>query len=141
MALQPDLFEGQLARALIHAKVKHDNASALADYESLLKRSPNDPALTEFMAVAKGQAGDWQAALTGMLRACELDPRNSVYIRSLASLYEHLKRYSEADQTYEKALALASDDWFSRGNRVNNLILQGNSPTLGKRSTYGPMPS
>jgi serine/threonine-protein kinase len=125
LALQPDLIQGHLARAVIYAHVKHDDASALAEYESLLKRSPNDSMLNVQVAYAKGQAGNWQAALTGMLRACELDPRNSQYLRWLALVYSKLRRYAEADQTYEKAQALAPDDWIARDNRALTLIYQG----------------
>ena len=125
LALQPDLIEGHLARAMIYNLVKHDYTKAMAEYESLLKRSPNDSMLNVQVAYAKGREGNWQAALTGMLRACELDPRNSQYLRWLADVYVKLRRYAEADETYEKALALAPDDWFARGNRVNNLLYQG----------------
>jgi tetratricopeptide (TPR) repeat protein len=125
LALQPDLIEGHLARAMIYTVVKHDYANALAEYESLLKRSPNDSMLNVQLAYAKGREGDWQSALTGMLRACELDPRNSQCLRWLADVYVKLRRYAEADQTYEKAQLLAPDDWFARGNRVNNLLYQG----------------
>jgi tetratricopeptide (TPR) repeat protein len=122
LALQPDLIEGHLARAMIYAHVKHDDASALAAYESLLKRSPNDSMLNVQVAYAKGRAGNWQAALPGMLRACELDPRNTQYLRWLGDIYAKLGRYTEADQTYEKALALAPDDWIARVSRVVALI-------------------
>jgi Flp pilus assembly protein TadD len=105
--------------------VKHDDAGALAEYESLLKRSPNDSMLNVLVGYSKGRAGDWQAALTGMLRACELDPRNSQYLRWLGDVYPKLRRYDEADQTYEKAKALAPDDWIARGNRADTLIYQG----------------
>ncbi len=124
LALQPDLIEGHLARAMIYAHVKHDDASALAAYESLLKRSPNDSMLNVQVAYAKGRAGNWQAALPGMLRACELDPRNTQYLRWLGDIYAKLRRYTEADQTYEKALALAPDDWIARVGRVVALINQ-----------------
>ncbi len=87
LALQPDLIEGRIVRARIHALAKHDNASALAEYEPLLKRSPNDVDLITEVAFAKGVAGDRQAELTGMLRACELDPRNNKYIRWLGGAY------------------------------------------------------
>ena len=124
LALQPDLIEGHLARAAIYDE-KRDNASALAEYESLLKRSPNDPTLTAAMARAEMRAGNWQAALTGMLRAIELDPRNGQYHRLLAYIYGCMRRYAEAAQTYEKALALAPDDWFTRANSALNLIRVG----------------
>jgi len=125
LALQPDLIEGHLARAMIYSVVRHDYSNALVEYESLLKRSPNDSMLNVQVAHGKGRQGNWQAALTGMLRACELDPRNSQYLRWLADIYVKLRRYADADQTYEKAQLLTPDDWFARGNRVNNLLYQG----------------
>jgi tetratricopeptide (TPR) repeat protein len=104
---------------------KHDNASALAEYESLLKRSPNNPELTVSLAWAKQQAGDWQAGLTGMLRACELDPRNSKYLRYLGGTYLRLRRYPEGEQAFEKVLAVTPDDWWARQNWAGSLIYQG----------------
>ncbi len=125
LALQPDLIQGHLARAMIYSHVKHDDASALAEYEALLKRSPNDSMLNVQIAYAKGRAGNWQAALPGMLRACGLDPRKSQYLRWLGDIYRKLRRYAEADQAFEKAQALASDDWIARVDRALNLIDQG----------------
>jgi tetratricopeptide (TPR) repeat protein len=125
LALQPDLFEGHLARAFIYSHAKHDDANALAEFESLLKRSPNNSRLYVNWAYAKGQAGDWRAALSGVQRACELDPRNPQYLRWLADVYVKLRRYAEADQTYEKAQSLAPDDWIARSNRVGTMVSQG----------------
>jgi serine/threonine-protein kinase len=125
LALQPDLIEGHLAQAMIYRHVKHDDASARAECESLLMRSPNDSMLIVTVAYARGEAGDWQAALTGMLRACELDPRNAQYLRWLGFVYTKLGRYAEAEQTYEKAQLLAPSDWIARDGRALSLIEQG----------------
>jgi TolB-like protein/class 3 adenylate cyclase/Flp pilus assembly protein TadD len=125
LALQPDLIEGHLARAAIYSHVKDDDANALVEYESLLKRSPNDSMLNVVVAYAKGQAGNPQAALSGMQRACELDPRNPQYLRWLGNVHVKLRRYAEADQIYEKAQSLAPDDWIARVDRVLTMVDQG----------------
>lgn len=69
--------------------------------------------------------GDVKGWLAGYLRATELDPRNSNYLGYLAAAYDALGRYSEAQRLYEKAKALAPDDWIRRGNGIYNLIYQG----------------
>ena len=125
LALQPDLIEGHIVRAMIYGHVKHDDANALAEFESLLKRSPNNSRLYVNWAYAKRQKGDWQAALSGIQRACELDPRNPQYLRWLADYHGMLRRYAEADQIYEKAQSLAPDDWIARVNRVETMVCQG----------------
>ena len=125
LALQSDLVEGHLVRAKIYSYVKHDNARALAECEPLLQRFPNNAELVMALASGKGKAGDWQAELAGLQRAVELDPRNTKYLRYLADKYMSLRRFSEAEQTYQREIILASDDWTARFNRALNLINQG----------------
>jgi TolB-like protein/Flp pilus assembly protein TadD len=125
LALQPDLVEGHLVRAKICSYVKHDNASALAECEPLLQRFPNNAELVVAVAQGKGKAGDWQAELAGIERAVELDPRNTKYLRYLADKYASLRRFAEAEQTYQREIVLARDDWTAQLNRALNLINQG----------------
>ena len=125
LELQPDLVEGHLVRAKIYSYVKHDNVRALAECEPLLQRFPNNAELVIALASGKGKAGDWQAELAGLQRAVELDPRNTKYLRYLADKYMSLRRFSEAEQTYQREIILAPDDWTARFNRALNLINQG----------------
>ncbi len=124
LELQPELPEGRYAQAVILLS-KEENAKALAQLELLQKRVPNDAQFAAALGLAKGCTGDQKGRLAGYLRATELDPHNSVYLRYLAGTYDALGRYSEAQPLYEKARALAPDDWNGRVNGVNNLIYQG----------------
>lgn len=124
LQLQPDLPEGRYAEAAILG-IKGENAKALAQFEVLQKRVPNDAQFAAGLALAKARAGDQKGSSAGYLRATELDPHNSNYLRYLAGTYDALGRYSEAQPLYEKARALAPDDWNGRVNGVNNLIYQG----------------
>ncbi|MBA3830295.1 MAG: hypothetical protein H0X34_00070 [Chthoniobacterales bacterium] len=123
LQLQPDLPEGRYAQAAILGS-KGENAKAVTQLELLQKIAPNDAQFAAGLGYGKGRIGDKMGRLAGYLRATELDPRNSNYLGYLAGTYDALGRYSEAQILYEKARALAPDDWARRVNGIYNLIYQ-----------------
>jgi tetratricopeptide (TPR) repeat protein len=54
--------------------------------------------------------GDIAVAFFAYSEAVTLDPENAAYLAKLANAYHHLKRPSEAEETYEKALFYDSEN-------------------------------
>jgi tetratricopeptide (TPR) repeat protein len=59
---------------------------------------------------ARFAAGEQEAAIAPMKRACELEPENAKYFFALGSMYEELSWLSRAEETYEKAIKLAPSE-------------------------------
>jgi tetratricopeptide (TPR) repeat protein len=53
-----------------------------------------------------------------MERALELDPRNVETLRQVALSYEYLRRYAEAEQTLDRALAIVPNDAATKAEHV-----------------------
>lgn len=62
------------------------------------------------LAVAQLQASNPTAALRELLRAVELDPKNSSIRVALAQAYQQRRAYPESEKQYLEALALSGND-------------------------------
>ena len=106
-ALAPGRPESQLALGYYWQNVTGDNARALAAFEAGLKVAPGNADLLTGSALAEQSLGRWEAALTHLQRAQNLDPRAVLTARRLATTLVWLRRYQEALPQAERALTLA----------------------------------
>jgi TolB-like protein/Flp pilus assembly protein TadD len=116
--LRPDAGETHLARAQNLYRGYHDYDGALAELEVASKTLPNDPRLLEVRGYIQRRQGRWEESTRNMERALELDPRNVETLRQLALSYEFLRRYAEAEQTLERALAIVPNDAATKAERA-----------------------
>jgi len=79
---------------------------AVADYEALLQRTPNDPDILQLLGVALAQSGNCADAVVFLARSVELNPDRPSVLLNLAQALGTLGRQEEALQACNRALAL-----------------------------------
>ncbi|HTS50592.1 MAG TPA: tetratricopeptide repeat protein [Bryobacteraceae bacterium] len=95
-----------LANLLLRAG-KYDEAAA--QFQMLLKKNPNSEPLYLGLGEARAQLGDVRSAVTAFESAGGIAPADAAPDLALGILYDRLKRFREARQAYEAALAKQPD--------------------------------
>ncbi|GAA4456446.1 tetratricopeptide repeat protein [Nibrella saemangeumensis] len=83
---------------------------AIAQFEKLLQKSPNNAAAQYAVASAFLKSGKITEALPYSQKAYQLDNANKYYALQLAEIYVKQKRYGEAETLYEAVLQKSSDN-------------------------------
>lgn len=117
--IQPDAGEVHLVRAHYWLHGFRDYDRARAELELARRTLPNDSKVYSWSAVIDRRQGHWDQALKNYERAIELDPRNIEWLINVGSTYERLRRYPEAAQLYQRALAIAPQDAVARLSRAS----------------------
>jgi eukaryotic-like serine/threonine-protein kinase len=98
---------GRLALAEYYRQVEVDNEKVLEQATAGLRTAPANTDLIVDVALAEAALGRWEPALEHLRRAEQLDPRSVQTARRLGTFLLFLRRYAEARQAYDHALALA----------------------------------
>jgi len=106
LALAPGLGEGHLALGDYYDFVQHDWARALAEYAAGRKLAPNSAELLKGVGLVARSQGQWEESQATLEQAQALDPRSIATARRLATTLLWLRRYPEALEAAERALAL-----------------------------------
>ena len=87
MALAPQLGEAWLARGTYRTRVLNDPLGAVEAYREAEKRLPNSALVYEYMAYAERRLNRWRDAEAHLIKATELDPRDTRLWTRLATTY------------------------------------------------------
>lgn len=117
--IQPDAGEVHLARAQYWLHGFRDYDRARAELALAARTLPNDPKIFIWTAGMDRRQGRWDDAMRNFERAVEFDPRNVDFLKNAGDNYEHLRRYPEAAQMYERAVAVAPHDYNVRISRAS----------------------
>ena len=109
IALAPQQGVGYGALATYRNLVEQDPVGALEAARRAQALSPGDPELVRPLAIAERQQGRIAEALRDMRAAAERDPRNAITVHLLADALLWARRYDEARDAADRALALAPD--------------------------------
>ncbi len=82
----------------------NEPAKAIAQFGKVLQKDPNNAAAQYSTASALQKTGKVAEAIPFAIKAYALDNQNKFYTLLLAELYVKQKRYSEAEELYEKLL-------------------------------------
>jgi len=106
LRLRPNAGEVHLARAvnLYSGYLNYDEA--LSELELAHKSLPNDCRVFELVGLIKNRRGKFEEGLTELEHAMELDPRNVYRLEQIAQTYWFLRRYPEAREVNDRALAI-----------------------------------
>jgi serine/threonine protein kinase/tetratricopeptide (TPR) repeat protein len=104
-ALRPGSYEAHWARAEHYAAAR-DNRRATAEMREALRLAPAHPDLLALMARYEERSGEWDAATEHFRQAALLDPRSGRATEPLALHLARLRRFREAREVADRALAL-----------------------------------
>jgi TolB-like protein len=119
LALQPNLPAAKTALGLIALHLDGDYSKAI----EFLKVEPNRTAIP--LALAQARLGQWSKATETMQHFIELDPRNAHGLQIMATYYGATRRYSEAADTLDRAIAVDPNDWSCVVGKAELLLVQG----------------
>lgn len=105
-ALQSDLPQAHLAMGYVRYWGHWDYAGALAEFEQAEQALPNDAAVRGAIAFIHRRQGRFDDALAGLEQAQLRDPRNPLWFTERGNTLAQLRRYAEAEQEYNRALAV-----------------------------------
>jgi len=110
--LAPDEPEAHLAAGFYHFWVERNAGAALHEFDVAARRLPDSAEVLDARAEALRMTGRWQEALEGYRRALELNPGDSGITEEIAFTNWWLRRYPEALDYANQAIALAPDqEW------------------------------
>ncbi|HKH94748.1 MAG TPA: protein kinase [Gemmatimonadaceae bacterium] len=109
ITLAPQQGMGYGALATYRNLVEQNPVGALEAARRAQALSPGDPELLRPLAIAERQQGRIDEALRVMRAAAERDPRNATTVHLLADALLWARRYEEAREAADRALALAPD--------------------------------
>ena len=108
--LRPDAGETHLAVAE-HLYCGYRNYDgARAELEKARRSLPNEPWVFELSGFVDRRQNRWEQSTRNLLRALELDPRNTYFMQQLAVSYQFLRRFDEAAAIVDRALAVLPND-------------------------------
>jgi TolB-like protein/Tfp pilus assembly protein PilF len=105
-ALVPGSLHAITARAFYTYYVEWRLEEALEQLGEAERLSPSDSEVQEVIADLNRRLGRWNAALSRIRRAIELNPKSPMLLYDYSVMLKHLGRYAAADEVMERALQL-----------------------------------
>lgn len=108
-----------LARAFYHYWGKREYDAALAELAHARRALPNDADAVYLTGTVERRKGRWADATHHFEAAAALDPRNSNLQLELGGIFFQQRRYADAAQVLDRALAHAPNDFGLQSARAN----------------------
>jgi serine/threonine-protein kinase len=124
--LAPTRGETHLALGFYYVSVLKDNVRAAEEFRWGIRAAPTNADLFSAVGVVEQSLGQWDSALVHFQRAQRLDPRSVDPLRNLAYLLLWLRRYPQALESVDRALALAPANMDLIEVKVMISLAQGN---------------
>src|SRR5262249_46277013 len=106
LALAPTLAEAHIALANFYYYGKRQYDEALAELQRALELQPNNVSALELSAYIHRRQGQWERALSEMIKCETRDPRNPQLVANIGGAYCSLRMWDEAKRAGLHALAL-----------------------------------
>jgi serine/threonine-protein kinase len=116
--LRPDAGEAHLARAETLYRGYLNYGAASTELEMARQRLPNDPRVFELKGYIERRQGNWEQSTRDLERSADLDPRNIMILLQIATSYELLRNYADAERALDRVLAIEPNDLDTRIERV-----------------------
>jgi serine/threonine protein kinase/tetratricopeptide (TPR) repeat protein len=125
LALAPDLPEGHLALGDYYNLIKLEYGRALEEYSRGRKLAPNNAELLKGEGLVARSQGRWEESQAALTQAQALDPRSIGTARRLTYNLLRLRRYPEALEQADRALALDRSAPDLHQSKAEVLLAQG----------------
>jgi TolB-like protein/tetratricopeptide (TPR) repeat protein len=125
VTLAPDRPEGYLALGNYQDRILEDYNRALEHYAEGRRRAPGRAELLTAIAVTEESLGRWEAAVSHFHEAERLDPRSVRTSVRLGFALLWLRRYPEAREVFDRAMALAPTNLDTIEYKAMTFLAQG----------------
>lgn len=107
-----------------HCQLDYDNA--LKEFNLALELQPNNVDVLHGIASVQRRQGKIEESLQNWIKAVEYDPRSVTTLNELEQTYRLVRKYSDAEQIVDRALAL-SPDWATlyTDKALTNILWKG----------------
>lgn len=122
LKLAPDLAASRLALGYCEYYGTRDYPAALAAFVAALKQAPNDADALKAQGFVQRRLGRFDDAIASLAQALVFDPRNSVLAYELGSTYAMASRYPEAEQAFQRALAIDPDNSSAKAGYADAIL-------------------
>ena len=122
LALDPDLAEARVSLGMAKFRNSGDFAAAEKDFLRAIELNPSLATAHHWYSIVLSEAGKFEEALREIKIAAELDPGSAVIQLTVGESCVLLKRYSEAEFYFDKALA--NDTSFAAGYHWKGMLQQ-----------------
>jgi serine/threonine-protein kinase len=139
LALDSQSPLGYGALGAYHRLVTRAHARAVEQYTKGLALAPNDVELLRALGISEQGLGRWESAVEHLRRARTLDPRSATVADALAGILLWLRRYDEAAEAEDAALALQPSNLSMVENRAMIYLARGD--LAGARTLLAQPPS
>ena len=106
LELRPDLAQGHYALGNYYNIVARDYDRALEQFSMAKSELQNDPELLDAISNVQRREGKYEEAFENRRKAAELDPLNARRHSRLSSVLKDLRRFTEAEESINRAIAL-----------------------------------
>ncbi|HYX21202.1 MAG TPA: protein kinase, partial [Thermoanaerobaculia bacterium] len=126
IALAPDRPDGYSAMGSYERQVKNDIRKAAEQYEKGQRLAPGDPRFLFAAALLDQGLGNWGPSIKKLRQVESLDPRSVPARRVLGFTLLFLRRYPEAREALDRALALAPTNLDALEYKAMTYAAEGN---------------
>jgi eukaryotic-like serine/threonine-protein kinase len=109
LSIDPKLPAAHVALANYYYRGKLDYKRALDAVAVAQTLSPNDPDPWDLKGLIHRRQGRWDEATADVLRATELDPRNTRHLETVCETQYLTRRYDDAEKTCARVIVLAPE--------------------------------
>ena len=140
LALAPDRPEAHVALGDYYRRNDQDNARALEAYARGQRLAPSNSELLRGAGLAEQGLGRWDASLGHLQQALTLDPRSATTARVLATALVFMRRFPEAREAADRALAIAPGGMQAFEWKTMSLLGEGDLPAARQLVRNAPKP-
>ncbi len=110
LELNPDLPEGHLALGHYYYQGHLDYDRAMEQFTIVRKSQPSNSQLIAYVGFVQRRQGKFEQGLANIKKAAELDPLSNTLAVDVGTTFKFLRKYTEAESYYERAISLAPDN-------------------------------